>query len=214
VEPPAGESYLLLNVLTPRERAILAALTANPGWQTAVAALAAQASSLVDVLPDSLGFDSLALTAGDAQGIGYVTLAFGNSTNLSAPAEPISLSVIKVTCPLYRGELKVIESSNPLSEQLTLRHSGDFAGKPDEFEFEWRTLPPVDGFPSTQPPEQWVRVQATPATGIGATDFTISGPGLHTLSDNYFVARYRRISGTSPCGTAFSAWTAPMLAEG
>jgi hypothetical protein len=214
VEPPAGESYLLLNVLTPRERAALAALSSAAAWQTAVALLAAQAANLLEVPADSTGFDSLALTAGDAQGPGYVTLAFGNSTNLSAPADPISLSILKVTCPLYRGELKVIESSNPLAEKLTLRHSGDFAGKPGDFEFEWRTLPPVDGFPSSAPPEQWVQVQANPTTGVGAVDLTIAGPGLYTLSDNYFIARYRRVSGPSPCGSGFSAWTAPMLAEG
>ncbi|MCI0747734.1 MAG: PA14 domain-containing protein [Verrucomicrobia subdivision 3 bacterium] len=214
VEPPAGESYLLLNVLTARDRALLAALTTDVAWQAAVTALAAQAASVVDVPPDSSGFDSLALTAGEAQGTGYATLAFGNSTNLSAPADPISLSVIKVTCPLYRGELKVIESSNPLTEKLTLRHSGDFAGRPEDFEFEWRALPPVDGLPSTLPPEQWLRFEPVPATGIGAVDFTIGGPGLHTLSDNYFIARYRRVTGPSPCGSTFSAWTAPMLAEG
>ena len=214
VEPPAGESYLLLNVLTPRDRTVLAALSNDAAWQTAVTLLAAQASNLIEVPPDSTGFDSLALTAGDAQGTGYVTLAFGNSTNLSAPADPISLSILKVTCPLYRGQLKVIESPNPLAEKLTLRHSGDFAGEPEEFEFEWRTLPPVDGLPSSAPPEQWVQVQATPASGIGALDFTISGPGLYTLSDNYFIARYRRVSGPSPCGSTFSEWTAPMLAEG
>ena len=110
VEPPAGESYLLLNVLTPRDRAILAGLATDAAWQTAVDTLAAQAADLIDVPPDSAGFDWLALTAGDAQGVGYVTLAFGNSTILSAESEPISLEVIKVTCPLYRGELKVIES--------------------------------------------------------------------------------------------------------
>jgi hypothetical protein len=214
VEPPAGESYLLLNVLTARERAVLASLSPDAAWQTAVNLLATQASTLIEVPSDSAGFDSLALTAGDAQAPGYVTLAFGNSTNLSAPAEPISLSILRVTCPLYRGELKVVESPNPLAEMLTLRHSGDFAGRPEEFEFEWRTLPPVDGLPSSAPPGQWIQVQANPATGIGAVDFTISGPGLYTLSDNYFIARYRRVTGTSPCGTGFSEWTAPMLAEG
>jgi hypothetical protein len=122
------------------------------------------------------GFDSLALTGGNAEGTGYVTVAFGNSTNLSAPAEPISLSVIRVSCPLYRGELKVIESPNPLAEQLTLRHSGDFAGRSGDFEFEWRTLPPVDGLPSPEPPAQWAPFQPSPITGIGAVDITISGP--------------------------------------
>jgi hypothetical protein len=67
VEPPAGESYLLLNVLTPRDRAILAGLTTDVAWQTAVTVLAAEATSLIDVPADSDGFDSLALTAGDAQ---------------------------------------------------------------------------------------------------------------------------------------------------
>ena len=212
VEPPAGESYLLLNVLTPRERTILAGLTTDATWQNAVVNLASQAASVIAVGPNT-PFDSLALTAGDGQTTGYVTLAFGNSTNLSAPSEPISLSIIKVTCPLYRGELKVIESPNPLAEQLTLRHSGDFAGKPDDFVFEWRTLPPVDGLPSPLPPEQWTLFPPNPATGVGAVDITISGPGLFTLSDNYFIARYRRINGGA-CGPGFSDWTAPMLAEG
>jgi hypothetical protein len=214
VEPPAGESYLLLNVLTPRDRAVLAGLATSGAWQTAVDALAVQAADVLHVAPNSPGFDGLALTAGNAQGIGYVTLAFGNSTILSAPSEPVSLSVIKVTCPLYRGELKVVESPNPLAEQLTLRHSGDFSGRPEEFQFEWRTLPPVDGLPSTLPPSQWATFQPSPVTGAGAVDITIAGAGLYTLSDNYFVCRYRRVSGTATCGPDWSDWTAPMLAEG
>jgi hypothetical protein len=214
VEPPAGESYLLLNVLTPRDRSVLAALSTDSAWQTAVNNLAVAAASLIDVLPSSTGFDSLALTAGDARGVGYVTLAFGNSTILSAPAEPVSLSIIRVTCPLYRGELKVIESSNPLAEQLALRHSGDFAGRPDDFEFEWRTLPPVDGLPSTAPPGLWTVFQPNPATGVGAVDVTIAGAGLYTLSDNYFICRYRRVTGPVSCSPDWSDWTAPMLAEG
>jgi len=214
VEPPAGESYLLLNVLTPRDKAVLLALTTDAPFRAAVENLSVQASGILQVPSDSTGFDSLALTAGQARGLGYVTLAFGNSTNLSAPSDPISLNIIKVTCPLYRGELKVIASPNPLAEQLTLRHSGDFAGVPDDYEFEWRTLPPVDGLPSTAPPDQWVLFQPSPATGRGALDITISGPGLYTLSDNYFIMRYRRVSGPMPCGGGFSAFTAPMLAEG
>lgn len=214
VEPPLGEYFLLLNVLTPRDKATLLALSADAGFHAAVEGLALEAASILDVPPDSTGFDSLALTAGDARGTGYVTLAFNNSTILGNLNDPVSLKVIKVTCPLYQGELKVIESPNPLAEQLTLRHSGDFAGRPDDFEFEWRTLPPVDGFPSTQPPELWLSFLPNPANGIGAVDITIAGPGLYTLSDNYFVARYRRVTGVNPCGPEWSPWTTPMLAEG
>ena len=214
VEPSAGESYLLLNVLTPRDKAVLLSLTTDTAFRHAVNSLAVEAATPLEVSPTSTGSDALALTAGDAQGTGYVTLAFGNSTILSAPSDPISLSVIRVNCPLYRGELKVIAHSNPLAELLTLRHSGDFAGRPDDYEFEWRTLPPVDGLPSSQPPAQWMHFQPNPANGSGAVDITISGPGLLTLSDNYFVCRYRRVAGPTPCGLEWSAWTEPMLAEG
>jgi hypothetical protein len=213
VEPPAGEPYLLLNVLTPRDKAAVLALTTDSNFRNAVESLAAQAAQIMEVPSNATDFDSLALTAGQGSSTGYVSLAFGNSTNLSAPAEPISVNVIRVSCPLYRGELKVIESPNPLAEQLTLRHSGDFAGRPDDFEFEWRTLPPVDGLPSTALPERWTQFAPIPATGVGAVDITITGPGLYTLSDNYFIARYRpRTAGA--CGADWSAWTAPMLAEG
>ncbi|MBI2926732.1 MAG: hypothetical protein HYY24_13630 [Verrucomicrobia bacterium] len=218
VEPPAGEYYLLLNVITAREKAILLDSSTDATFRSAVNALSAATATVTDVPPDSNGFDSLALTAGFANGTGYVTLAFSNNPKLSAPAEPISLAVIKVECPTYRGELKVIESDNPFDEKLTLRHSGDFAGRTDSYVFEWRTRPPVDGLPPTDPPEQWAIFQPNPATGEGAVDITIQGPGLFTLTDNYFICRYRPIS--SPlCASAadpegWSDWTAPMLAEG
>ncbi|HAM73305.1 MAG TPA: hypothetical protein DCM86_16855, partial [Verrucomicrobiales bacterium] len=57
-----------------------------------------------------------------------------------------------------------------------------------------------------------------PATGEGALDITISGSGLFTLTDNYFICRYRSktapvcADGSNPLG--WSDWTAPQLAEG
>ena len=63
--------------------------------------------------------------------------AFGNNTNLTAPSEPVGLEVLKVTCPLYRGQLKIIMSDNAFDEKLTVRHSGDFAGRADQYRFEW-----------------------------------------------------------------------------
>lgn len=218
VEPPAGEYYLLLNVITARERAILLSLSTDSLYRAAVNALSALTAGATEVPPDSNGFDSLALTAGFASGTGYVTLAFGNNPQLSAPAEPVSLAIIKVACPTYRGELKVIESDNPFDEKLTLRHSGDFAGRTDSYIFEWRTLPPFDGLPPNVPPEQWTLFRAEPATGEGSVDITIQGPGLFTLTDNYFICRYRPIrpplcvDASNPQG--WSDWTAPMLAEG
>ena len=218
IQPVAGEYYLLLNVITAREKNILLGLSTDVSFQSAINALSAATANVNEVPPDSAGFDSEALTAGLAQGTGYATLAFGNNPKLSAPAEPVSLAIIKVTCPTYQGEIKVIESDNPFDEKLTLRHSGDFAGKADSYIFEWRTRPPVDGLPPIDPPDQWTIFTPNPGSGQGAVDVTIQGPGLFTLTDNYFICRYRPVS-LPLCTTAsnpqgWSDWTSPMLAEG
>ncbi len=88
--------------------------------------------------PDT-AVDSYALTA-TGQGAGYVTMVFGNGGNpdQQPQGDPVEVKVFKVAEQLYVGDLKVVLSSNPLDEQATLRHSGDFAGKPEDYEFEWR----------------------------------------------------------------------------
>lgn len=208
VVPAAGEYYLLMNVLTARERDQLLALSADSAFRAAVNNLYAQASSLIEVSPQTAyRVPSLALTAGFASRTGYVTLAFNNSTNLN---EVVSVQVIRIGCPIYRGELKVIESDNPFDEKLTLRHSGDFAGRADQFEFEWITLPPENGGAPTAPPESWAPYDKA----AGLVDITIQGANLFTLSDNYFRCRYRPLAAPYACGTGWSDWTEPMLAPG
>jgi hypothetical protein len=212
-QPDSIDYYLLLNVITLREKSILRGLSSDGAYTSAVDALAAAAVSPKEAMPN-LPFDSLALTAGDAKALGYVTLAFGNSTNLSPPGEPVSLSIIQVACPRSQGQLKVIASANPFDEKLTLRHSGDFAGRTDDYLFEWRTLPPDNGQPSGLPFEAWAAFNPSPANGQGAVDITLQGAGLQTLSDNFFVCRYRSTDANAPCGTNWSQWTQPALAEG
>ncbi len=90
--------------------------------------------------------DSYALSASGG-GQGFVVLAVGDGKTFTPKGEPVSLHVVRITPPLYRGQLKVIASANPLDEKLTLQHSGDFAGHPQEYDFEWRYAPPVDGIP-------------------------------------------------------------------
>ena len=214
IEPVAGEYYLRLNVITARERQVLLALSREPAFQAAVSALSLIAAQPLLVPPNTPFKHPLALTAGQAQGVGFVTIAENNSTNLNAPADPVALHIVRVTCPVYRGELKVILSDNPLDEKITLRHSGDFAGKADDYIFEWRTEPPVDGLPSAKPFDQWSLFVPTPPTGAGASDITIEGSSLFTLSDNYFVCRYRPKDTNGPCGGASSSFTSPQLQEG
>lgn len=109
------------------------------------AATAVGATEVVEVTHPDVAVDSYALTADGGEG--WVTLMMGNGKAFTPKAEPVSMYVIRVSKPLGAGEIKVVASSNPLSESLTLQSSLDFAGKPEKYEFEWRTLPPVDGLP-------------------------------------------------------------------
>ncbi len=205
VEPPAGEAFLQLNVLAGADLDTVKALSQDPGWIAAVSRLA---QGVVDIPDENTPFASLALSAGLAQGHGLVTIAFNNSTSLNEPPDPISLAIIRVDAQLYRGEIKVVLSDNPLDEQLTLQHSGDFAGDPSRYEFEWRTLPPDDsGLPPGTDRANWTLHQQ----GINLPRVVIRGAGLLTLTDNYFVCRYRPVA---PANATWSDWTDPMLAEG
>ncbi|MFT6242983.1 MAG: hypothetical protein ACJAQT_005096, partial [Akkermansiaceae bacterium] len=78
-------------------------------------------------------------------GSGYVTLVTGNGLVNSEIGEPVQMHVFRVGEQLYRGELKPLVAANPLSENVTVQHTGDFAGDPDRYEFEWRKAPPVGG---------------------------------------------------------------------
>ena len=101
-------------------------------------------SYVVDVSKDSRSFGPLLLpniedpdTAVDSYalsstggGSGYVTLVFGNGEAFTDTGDPVVMQIIKVSPTLYPGDLKVLLSSNPLDEQVTLRHSGDYGAKP------------------------------------------------------------------------------------
>lgn len=208
VTPVAGEGYLLFNFLGADDRARLLDLSTDPSWQTAVQALP---TTPVALPTDDIPFDSIALLTTSAQH-GYISVAMNTSTVLNEAPDPISVYVFKVGAPLYQGEVKAIESDNPLDEKLTMRHSGDFAGHPENYEFEWRYLPPnEDGVADLDSaPDSWL----LHSTGDGLWSVVIGGPGLLTLSDNYFVCRWRPKDSGGPTGTAWSDWTFPMLAEG
>ncbi|MCC7375926.1 MAG: hypothetical protein IT581_14810 [Verrucomicrobiales bacterium] len=131
--------------------------------------------------------------------------------NASLGGLPVGLHVISLTNTLARGALAVIESDNVLDERVTLRHSADFGGQPENFAFEWYYQ--VDGasadpnqpaFDPTQLPlvneagditdaRNWIAFPVEPASGTGVNDITI-GTGqqssLLTLSDTWYVMRY------------------------
>lgn len=191
-----------------------------------------------DGVPDAEHFAGgpVALTAGAAADSGRVTLAFNDFEGGT-----VSLASIRVDCPVYRGEVIVLESDNLFEESLTLRHSGDFAGRADEIDFEWRFEEDTTGVPPTNDPDpakasrfrdyetDFLAFPMTPASGAGAVDVTLKGPGVVALRDNWFVSHYRgprRSDGTLVCedpvrndysrwaGTPDGAFAQAQLAQG
>ena len=101
---------------------------------------------------DDIAVDSYALAAANVPSlgdlpadIGLVTIITGNGEAFTPGGEPVSLHIFKVVDTLGKGELKVILSPNPLDEKVTVRHSADFAARPEDYEFEWIYSPPVNG---------------------------------------------------------------------
>ena len=128
---------------------------------------AAANSPVIAAIQDSdTRVDSYALTA-TGRGTGYVTMVFNNGKAFTDAGNPVSVQVFKIANQLYPGELKVISSSNPLDEQVTLRHTADFAGRPDDYEYDWRY---TDGAASA--PATYSSVM-TPRIGNGATPTNI-----------------------------------------
>ncbi len=149
----------------------------------------------------------------------YLTVAENNDPNL--PGLPVALHIIQVDDGPYRGDIKVLPSDNVFDERLTLRHSGDFGGAPELVNFEWyykpdsadfnpEELPVVDPVTGTlTDPRGWIKYPTDPADGKGVNDITIGEggeSGLLTMSDNWFICRYRGYAIDLKPATAWSDW--------
>lgn len=176
VDEALGDDYLLLNVLGAQDREAVKALCVTgdplkatwdaifdqgqlttsvqlfaedpgrPGTYIPTAQTVVDTASLSKIVDDDQAVDSYALTA-QGPGYGYVTLIAGNGLAFTPVDEPVTVQVIKVAPTLYRGEVKIVQSSNPLNEKLTLQQVVDLAGDTTGFEFEWLITAPVDGAP-------------------------------------------------------------------
>ena len=170
-----GEDYVGLNVLSAADRKLLVDLvsindTKATAWGQAVDALSTTVETFIEdpakkgsYKPDTTlsvavnAATSAAVSSSDTavvnyavtstgQGSGWVTMIFGNGAAFTPVGEAITLQTFRVSKQIYPGEVKVITALNPLDEQVTLRHTADFAAKPEDYEFEWRYAPPQDGF--------------------------------------------------------------------
>jgi len=184
---------------------------------------AADYNKLTTVTDSNSVVDSYALTA-TGQGSGYVTLVFGNGGNPERqPAgDPVSVQVIKVANELYVGDLKVVSSSNPLDEKVTLRHSGDFAAKPEDYDFEWRwatgaasapstyvySMKRVLGDPTATPAsDEWVIVTVPNSVKPSADQFTFAGSAVAPGTRNVVPTTYKLNSQGQPTTTPLISFT-------
>jgi hypothetical protein len=249
VDEITGKDYLNLNVLTAGDLALLQGLcpdgdSTKSQWNTSINQLATQLetfsedpaapgsyevdgakdsrvidkSTLADIRDPDTAVDSYALTA-TGNGAGYVVIMLENGEAFTDPGNPPAMQVLKVDSSLYTGDLKVLLASNPLDEQVTLRHSGDYAGKPELYEFQWRygfptggTNPTITGanINTASSTSTWLKPDGSLGGSIlvgGSPTATISNPAV-LMGDTYFTLNYRKVGGT------WSGWTPPVLVEG
>ncbi|MDA7624800.1 hypothetical protein N8697_01380 [bacterium] len=184
---------------------------------------------LAKITHDDSAVDSYALSA-NGPGVGYVTLINNDGNDPTNSGLPVSVHIIRVGKPMYRGEIKVLYSSNALDEKVTFQHTADLAAKFSEFDYEWMIQPPIDG----APPKLYYAANDTdydPAnptalaagwtlldngSGPAIHCYTLGGSGIQTLSDNYIIMRYKPNSTntTHPLVGEWSEWSEPQLAEG
>ena len=180
-------------------------------------------SRMTNVVQEQFGPLPKALTAGLKPGSGFITVVENDDPQL--PGQPINLHVIYVTNRLYRGDLKVLQSDNVFDERLTLRHSGDFAGEPQNYEFEWYYQPDQNGlspeFPALSAGQTnwngWIRFPSFPAGKANCYNEITLGEGndlstLLVLSDNWVLCRYRGFTNSMP--TEWSDWVGAPGGEG
>jgi len=174
VDAPLGGKYVFLNVLSTTDlnelKSLCEAQDAKRAlWNKAIDGLATtletfienpaqprtyipsapeviRATNIARIKNDDVAVDSYALTA-TGPGTGYLSLIAGNGRAFTPEGDPVSVKIVKVVNTLYRGEVNIVESSNPLNEKLTLQQVVDLASKIGDYQFQWKIASPVDGLP-------------------------------------------------------------------
>ncbi len=211
VDSIAGEDYLNLNTLSPADAAALKGLVLSTDgdksrWDNAINALTTRVetfkedparpgtyivatgvdvgvSNLPEISSSDTAVDSYALSA-TGKGAGYVTLLFSDGKAFTPPGNGVDMQIIKVVDTLYKGDLKKILPANPLDEQVTLRHSGDFAAHPENFDFEWYYSPSSGGSAPSTYEYKTARVIGTTTAPVTNTWSLYRNPPTDPAPDN------------------------------
>jgi hypothetical protein len=214
-----NHNYLLLNLLAGTNRAasinesLVRGIEGEGGdpWRAGIAALPA---TVLEITANTTPFDSLALPT-TGLGTGYVTVVFNNSPNTEMvdPSENIDMVIFRVDAELYRGQLDVIQSVNPLDKLISVYYTADFRGTPERWEFKWEYADPQNG---SAPSEANASLWHNYAIGPGLHYTTVGDAGVFGLSDHYLRCSYRALDPavSAVVGTNWAAWTQPVLCEG
>ena len=237
----AGVSILYPNVLSDQERNKVLALARSTGaaytdWRNAVEGLAtapvvpnAVSRRGAEISTEYSPVDHYALTA--MGGTNYVVLIENDATNRTmgvTDGDPISMHVLKVVPEYYTGRVVTREDEvNLLSQQLSVLYTEAFAGKADDFIFEWRKASPnangtvPDNYDNTDVYRRKYDPDANVDEARGNVRITIGEQGdtLANMVNAYWICRYRAKDASVPAwnvmGDRWSAWCAPpALAEG
>jgi len=175
VDAALGDKYIFLNVVGLGDAVELKSLCdinddKKDKWNAAIDGLAttletsienpAQPRTYIPSAPEVIGAGEIARIKNDdvaveanyaltatGPGTGYVSLIAGNGRAFTPEGDPVSVAIVKVVNTLYRGEVNIVESSNPLNEKLTMQQVVDLAAKIEDYQFEWLIASPVDGLP-------------------------------------------------------------------
>ena len=162
-------------------------------------------------------------------GTGYVTLVFGNGKAFTDPGDPVQMQIIKVVPDLYPGDLKVLLSSNPLDEKVTVRHSGDYGGQPENFEFRYRyafndssgqaPARPLNNSDTVPDFPAWIDPDSAPfslggSILVGADPSAVLSNPAVLMGDVNFTMSYRLKKDGQAVDAGWSVWTSPASVEG
>ena len=145
-------------------------------------------------------------TSVNPSGEGWVTLIENNVSADVSPAifaQQVNVHVFRVEGPQVVGHVNVIQSDSVFDTGVTLRHSADFAGDPDQLNFQWfykadqPGAPNNLGLPGIDPGWEQLNV----GDELGANQISISDSGVRSISDGWIYVRYR--GPASPWNTAF-----------
>lgn len=145
---------------------------------------------------------------------GYVTLVENNDKTIGGP---VTLRVIKVSRnDRYRGAIKTIATDNVFSEQLTLRHTGDFGANADDIVYQW-FYREEDGNEAPLPPSAVWQLFADSSNneprGLGMYQIELKGNPILLLADQLIFLRYRHKNEVPAGGANSTDWAGTKWAE-